>query len=239
MTYNNTFYRVWFPVSLLLHAALLAIFSLVMFNANRDQSPETYTTVIIDRIEDTKPAPTTPPIAIAPQNSAPTAVTQPGTQLRDPDNGHTETPNNDPFPARSKIDSAPPKLMTGQNTNEIKAPPGKDKGTGTVGTGTLPSGPTNGASAQPGGPNPTYPKLALEEGQEGTVVVTVHISPLGTIEGEPTVATSSGYDQLDRTAQRAARSWRFTPAQTNGEAVSGTVKIQFTFAHGAVEGKPL
>ena len=39
----------------------------------------------------------------------------------------------------------------------------------------------------------------------------------------------SGSRELDRAATDAVRRWRFTPAQSNGQAVPGSIEVPFDF----------
>lgn len=75
---------------------------------------------------------------------------------------------------------------------------------------------------------PTYPSQARRRHQEGKVVLQVQVAP----DGKPqrvTVATSSGYDTLDRAARDAVKRWRFRPARQGDKAVAGTVKVPIHF----------
>lgn len=77
-------------------------------------------------------------------------------------------------------------------------------------------------------PAPRYPTLSLRRGESGTVTVRAQIGA----DGVPTsieVATSSGSRNLDRAATDAVKRWRFRPAMSNGQAVSGTVMVPISF----------
>jgi len=96
-------------------------------------------------------------------------------------------------------------------------------GHGGSGNGSLPS-PLGGNVNRP----PAYPELARQRGQEGQVVLLVHVD----MRGNPTtvlVEASSEYALLDQAAVRAIRRWKFNPASRNGEAVPGTVRVPVTF----------
>ncbi len=77
-------------------------------------------------------------------------------------------------------------------------------------------------------PRPTYPKRALERGWSGTVSFNVLVGADGKVL-DLTLHASSGYRVLDRAAQKAIRSWTFTPARINGVAVEGHVLVPFEF----------
>ncbi len=62
-------------------------------------------------------------------------------------------------------------------------------------------------------PPPVYPAEARSRGYEGTALLTVEILADGRT-GQVLIKKSSGYAVLDRSAQKAVRSWRFEPART-------------------------
>lgn len=92
------------------------------------------------------------------------------------------------------------------------------------------AGPEIGASLQTlASPPPPYPRDALRDRLEGTVVLDVHVDA----EGRPvevTVVTSSGHRTLDRAAQRQVlQKWRFRPALRDGRAVPALGRVPVAF----------
>lgn len=77
-------------------------------------------------------------------------------------------------------------------------------------------------------PAPSYPAAALRAGETGTVVVRVDVDATG-YPNNATVIQRSGSRELDRAATDAVRRWRFTPAQSNGQAVPGSIEVPFDF----------
>jgi protein TonB len=75
---------------------------------------------------------------------------------------------------------------------------------------------------------PEYPEEAALNGEHGTVVVLVHISPAGTAAGVDLVR-SSGYELLDRAARQAVLRWRFLPAVKDGQPVASDMTMGFDF----------
>ncbi|MGH6887863.1 MAG: energy transducer TonB [Rhizomicrobium sp.] len=63
-----------------------------------------------------------------------------------------------------------------------------------------------------------YPAIAVRLGQQGTTVLTVHVTPTGTVAGV-TVKRSSGHEALDIAAVRCAQTWIYRPATQNGTPV--------------------
>ena len=102
---------------------------------------------------------------------------------------------------------------------------GSGKGTG-VGPGTE-TGPTRGPRIVDGG-RPDYPENARAKGWEGTVRLQILVNTDGRAE-DVRIAASSGYSELDQTAQRAVRSWRFSPALKNGSPVAAWATVPVVF----------
>lgn len=148
----------------------------------------------------------------------------------------------DPTPPRA---SAPPAVMRASQ-GKMAVPPGRVDSMGQQGTAPgppappppppPPPGPTYDAGSL-GGPTPGYPKLAQEDGLEGTVTLTVHVKASGDFTAS--VARSSGHSVLDTAALSAIKSWRFKPAMKNGELTTGTVSVRFTFNGDKVQGVAL
>ncbi|WP_235943163.1 energy transducer TonB [Zoogloea dura] len=78
-------------------------------------------------------------------------------------------------------------------------------------------------------PIPEYPRLSRRMGEEGRVMLRVHVGA----DGKPlevTIAKSSGYPRLDDVARDTVlRSWRFVPARQGDQAVAGTVRVPIDF----------
>jgi protein TonB len=81
-------------------------------------------------------------------------------------------------------------------------------------------------------PAPTYPREALLDGFEGTVVLKVLVD----VDGKPLsveIERSSGHRKLDDAARRQVlRKWMFRPAIRNGRAVQvyGIVPVNFSLS---------
>jgi protein TonB len=75
---------------------------------------------------------------------------------------------------------------------------------------------------------PEYPDEAVRNGEHGTVVVLIHVSPSGRTAGVD-VIRSSGYVVLDRAASEAVARWRFLPAIKNGQPVASDMTMGFVF----------
>ncbi|MCK4667264.1 energy transducer TonB [Candidatus Dependentiae bacterium] len=75
---------------------------------------------------------------------------------------------------------------------------------------------------------PKYPRIALKNGIEGTVIVKVEVDKLGT-PYKVEISQSSGSDMLDNAALRAARKCKFSPAINNGDALESTAILYYKF----------
>ncbi|WP_158590443.1 energy transducer TonB [Noviherbaspirillum cavernae] len=78
-------------------------------------------------------------------------------------------------------------------------------------------------------PEPRYPPLARRMGEQGTVMLRVHVTTEGTPD-EVQVLTSSGSSMLDESALETVRGkWKFVPAKQGTVAVAGWVKVPISF----------
>jgi protein TonB len=75
---------------------------------------------------------------------------------------------------------------------------------------------------------PEYPVEAARNGQQGVVVVLVHVAPDGTAISVDLVR-SSGYVLLDSAARDAVLRWRFLPAVKDGQPVASDMTMGFEF----------
>jgi len=79
------------------------------------------------------------------------------------------------------------------------------------------------------GPPPTYPRMAITRGIEGTVMLRIHVDAAGK-PMEVSVEQSSGSRILDEAALKFVKAhWTFVPAQSGGQAIDawGLVPIQY------------
>ena len=78
------------------------------------------------------------------------------------------------------------------------------------------------------GIRPDYPENARIKGWEGTVKLQILVNTEGRVE-EVRIMASSGYNELDQAAQRAVRSWRFSPALQKGSPVAAWATLPVVF----------
>ncbi len=81
-------------------------------------------------------------------------------------------------------------------------------------------------------PPPRYPSVALNSGEQGTVLVRVDIDSTG-MPTDMEIEQSSRSRALDRAALDALRQWRFRPAFAQGVAVESSLVIPISFKSGS------
>lgn len=77
-------------------------------------------------------------------------------------------------------------------------------------------------------PAPSYPSVSRRLGEQGKVLLRVHVDE----HGMPTsvvVRTTSGYERLDTVALETVRRWKFVPARRGNEPVSAYVIVPIVF----------
>jgi len=78
-------------------------------------------------------------------------------------------------------------------------------------------------------PKPVYPPASRRLGEEGKVLLRVHVNT----EGLPLaveIKTSCGFPRLDESARAAVERWRFVPARRGGEAIDSWVAVPIVFS---------
>lgn len=93
-----------------------------------------------------------------------------------------------------------------------------------VGGGILPASLDNRYRNRP----PPYPTEAAARGEQGAVLVLIHVAANGTAAGAEVLETS-GFPALDEAAIKAVERWRFHPAMKDGQPVSFDMSIRFDF----------
>jgi periplasmic protein TonB len=78
-------------------------------------------------------------------------------------------------------------------------------------------------------PAPAYPALSRRMGEEGRVVLRVHVSADG-MPKQVELKTSSTHPRLDEAALDAVRRWRFVPARRGNSPVAAWVLVPISFS---------
>lgn len=73
-----------------------------------------------------------------------------------------------------------------------------------------------------------YPRRAIAQRQEGTVLLLVRVTPHG-LPAEVRVERSSGYPLLDRAARQAVAQWQFSPGMRAGAPVEVWARVPVHF----------
>jgi len=96
----------------------------------------------------------------------------------------------------------------------------------------LQSGSDNFVAAAPLGgnanPPPEYPEAAIEHGEQGKILLSIHVLQDGTADFV-SVTQGSGYRVLDQAAQDALLHWRFRPAMLAGRPVVQVIPFWINF----------
>ena len=119
-----------------------------------------------------------------------------------------------PAPAPRRVETPVPRPVA-------DAPPQNPRPSATLAPGSVPVPISK--------PAPDYPVDAQRNNETGTVVVRIEVGADGT-PTDVTLARRSGSRSLDRAAIKAARRWRFRPAQRDGQAVAGAVEVPMAFS---------
>lgn len=77
-------------------------------------------------------------------------------------------------------------------------------------------------------PAPPYPSMSRRKGEQGRVVLRVHVGASG-MANELLLASSSGYPRLDDSALTTVRNWRFLPARQGNQPVDAWILIPVVF----------
>ncbi len=78
-------------------------------------------------------------------------------------------------------------------------------------------------------PAPEYPPLARRSGEQGRVILRVHVTADGKADAVE-LRTSSGSQRLDQAAIETVKRWRFVPARQGSNAVTAWVLVPIAFS---------
>jgi protein TonB len=93
------------------------------------------------------------------------------------------------------------------------------------GDGFVAAQPAAGSFNQP----PEYPLQAQQHGEQGDVLLSIHVLPNGTADSV-SVTQSSGYAILDAAAAKAVWNWRFQPSTLSGRPVPSVIPYRIRFS---------
>jgi len=118
-----------------------------------------------------------------------------------------------PKPPAALPRAAPPGMV------ETKTVPQQD------GDGFVAAQPVAGSVNQP----PEYPAEAIAHGEQGDVLLSIHVLPNGEADSV-SVTQSSGYRILDESAAKAVWKWRFAPSTLSGQPVPSVIPYRIHFS---------
>jgi len=96
-------------------------------------------------------------------------------------------------------------------------------------TSLLAAGTTSPARVDPSQPAPViYPTDAQTIGEQGNVVINVHITSAGR-PSDVKLARSSGYRDLDTAALQTVLNWHYLPAVRDGDTVSDWTQVNVVY----------
>jgi protein TonB len=78
-------------------------------------------------------------------------------------------------------------------------------------------------------PAPAYPPISRRMGEEGKVVLRVHVNERG-LPDEVQLKASSGSQRLDTTALETVRQWKFVPARRGEKPIDAWVLVPIAFS---------
>lgn len=75
---------------------------------------------------------------------------------------------------------------------------------------------------------PNYPATALEQGLEGTTILSIYVGMAGDPE-KIEIKSSSSVSELDQSALTAVSQWKFEPASQSGKAIASWFELPVRF----------
>lgn len=93
-----------------------------------------------------------------------------------------------------------------------------------VGEQIIPAGPDSKVHNK----EPIYPAEAARRGEQGLVILLVHVAADGSVS-DVDIARSSGFTLLDHAARDAVVTWRFVPAVKNGQPIESSMPLRIMF----------
>ena len=75
---------------------------------------------------------------------------------------------------------------------------------------------------------PVYPVAAARRGEQGAVILSIQVTPDGSVSSVE-VARTSGFILLDRAAREAVETWHFLPAVREGKPIASSMPLRVLF----------
>jgi protein TonB len=198
-----------FTLAMALHVAALGGLFLLLHRPHRPPPPEQ--DVIVEMAMESAPATGAAPATKSAQKPPPLLVVQkPTVAPMTPPSPHPPVQKPAPpiprAPALARGALRPASSATAINVATIPAHPDDDSDN----------------------PPPDYPLVSRDRGEEGVVVLSIHVLADG-LPGSVAVEDSSGYPMLDDAARDAVLRWHFAPAFRAGVAVDWMLSYRILF----------
>lgn len=224
--------------SLALHVALLTVPLLWLRHPTavlQVQAPPPTVQLVMSPPGSDHTAPTSNPTAKV-VKAEPTAAPPPKPPA--PENTAQPTP---PTPAPSEIASAPEHPPAKEQSKQAPSPPepkltqqpfrlslgALESDTNALVTGNIVVPPSPDIKFH--NRKPDYPMEAVLRGEQGVVLLLVHVRADGLVRNVE-VAESSGYRTLDDAARDTVRTWHFLPSVQEGQPVAAEVPVRIVYA---------
>jgi protein TonB len=174
---------------------------------------------LINMVMESAPAPAPPPPAPATpaQPVAPPLPLPPPPPAPKPSEFALPPPLPAPRPAHRPAPARVPVLA-------VHAAPSPPRMAAPMSIATIPAKPDPNSNNPP----PDYPQLARDAGEQGQVLLSIHVMP----DGQPGIVTikqSSGYKLLDDAARQAVAHWHFYPALKAGQPANSVLPYWISF----------
>lgn len=133
-----------------------------------------------------------------------------------------------PVPTAHAIDMAAADFAVSTLPAPVAAPAAAPVAAATVAPAPTPITPARFDADYLHNPQPAYPPASRRLGEQGTVLLRVHVGADGRA-GHVEIRHGSGYARLDRAALDAVALWRFVPARRGSEPIAAWVQVPVTF----------
>lgn len=77
-------------------------------------------------------------------------------------------------------------------------------------------------------PAPEYPLISRRNKEEGSIIFNINIDEMGSLTAYK-IVQSSGYERLDKEAEKSLKTAKFQPALKNGKPVNSSFDLKITF----------
>jgi len=218
-------------ISILIHLALGVALAVALDQPN---GPEVAVTIDLSSVElsvaekDVETAPVAPSLPSA--ESAPAPRPRPE-EMAEPE----EKPTDRPRAAAEAPAPVPADLSPPEEAPLMETPPPPPVPAKTPSAASAPAPAVAPVQARVDAPprprrtiRPVYPIGSRQRGEEGVVTLEIGVDEKG-VCSSATVATGSGFAELDEAAVKAVRSARFVPAVAAGKPVASTARLTLRF----------